>query len=234
MNPTTEEEPPIEPLLLSCGYTDEASAGVYLPRTTGFQSCTIWVYEEDIVWKIVGCRGNAVFNFNAGMPVVVSFTMQGRYAKPIDTTFPTSVTDNGSEPVVAMNQSFVYDSKNPVVESLSFSLNNVLAVQPNMDDAVAHGVQEIVITDRNPTGSFNPELVKASTTPDYWTILEAVTQKELTYVVSNAASDTLTVSLPAIELMNITPGDQSGVLIYDIPFQCVRSSGDDEISLTFA
>ncbi len=233
MNPTTEEEPPIEPLLLSCGYTD-ATPGIFLPMTTSMLSCTIWAYEEDTVWKIVGCRGNAVLNFNAGMPVIVSFTMQGRYVKPADTTYPTSVTDNGGAPVVAMNQSFVYDSKSPVVESLSFSLNNTIVAQPNMDDAVAHGVQEITITDRNPTGSFNPELVKASTTPDYWTFLEAVTQKALTYVVSDASANTLSVSLPVIELMNITAGDQSGILIYDIPFQCVRSSGDDEISLTFA
>lgn len=233
MNPTAEEEPPIEPLLLSCGYAD-AVAGTFIPVTTGFGSCTIWAYLEDVVYKIVGCRGNAVFNFKAGEPVVVSFTMQGRYTGAADTTFPTTVTDNGDTPVVAMNQSFVYDSKNPEVESLSFSLNNTIAAQLNMDDAAAHGVQEITITGRDPSGSFNPELVKAATTPTYYTFLEAVTPKALTYVVSNAASDTLSISLPVIELMNITPADLSGMWVYDIPFKCVRSAGDDEISLIFA
>ena len=225
--------PPIDPLLLSCGYTDSGSNGVYLPRTTGFQSCTLWVYEENIVWKVNGCRGNAVFNFNAGEPVSVSFTMQGRYVKPADTTFPTSITDAGGKPCVAMNRAFVYNSLNPVVESLSFSLNNTLVAQPNLDDSVAHGIEAIVITDRNPEGSFNPELVTAATTPDYWTLLEAVTQAALTYVVGDG-TDNLSVSIPKPELMNITSGDQGGILIYDIPFKCVRNAGDDEISLTFA
>ena len=225
--------PPIDPLLLSCGYTDSDSNGVYVPRTTGFQSCTIWVYEEDIVWKINGCRGNVVFNFNAGEPVTASFTMQGRYAKPTDTTFPTSVTDNGGSPCVAMNRAFAFNSIAPVVESLSFSLNNTIVTQPNMDDSVAHGVEAVVITDRDPTGSFNPEVVKASTTPDYWSDFEAVTQRAITYVVGDG-TDNLSVSLPKIEIQNINPGDQSGIAIYDIPFQCVRNTGDDEISLTFA
>ena len=235
MNTTTEEEPSIEPLLLACGYYD-SSAGVFLPETTSANigSCTNWVDEDGICWKIAGCRGNATFNFKAGEPVIVSFAMQGRYDKPTDIAFPTTVTDLGGAPVVAMNQAFVYNSLNPVVESLSFSLNNTLAVQANMDDAVAHGAQAIIITDRDPSGSFNPEVVLAATTPDYWTYFEAVTQKALTYVVSDSAANTLTVSLPKTEIMNITPGDLGGISIYDIPFKCVRNSGDDEISLTFA
>ena len=227
------DTPPIDPLLLSCGYTDTSTNGVYLPRTTGFQSCTLWVYEEDIVWKVNGCRGNVVFNYNAGQPVTLSFTMQGRYAKPTDTTFPITCTDNGGKPCVAMNRAFAFNSIAAPTESLSFSLNNTLAQQPNMDDAVAQGIQEIVITNRDPSGSFNPKLVKASDTPDYWTDFEAVTERAITYVVGDGTS-TLSISLPKVEIMNITTGDQNGIMIYDIPFKCVRSSGDDEISLTFA
>ena len=225
--------PPIDPLLLSCGFTDTASNGVYVPRTTGFQSCTIWAYEENIVWKIVGCRGNVEFNFKAGDPVSLTFNMQGRWAKPIDTTYPTSVIDNGGKPCVAMNRAFAFGAYSPVVESLAFSLNNTIALQPNMDDSVSQGIEAVVITGRDAKGSFNPEVVLAATTPDYWTDFEAVTQRAITYVVGDG-TDNLTVSLPQCEIENISPEDQNGIAVYNIPFSLVRSTGDDEMSLTFA
>ena len=224
--------PPIDPLLLSCGFTDTASNGVYVPRTTGFQSCTIYVYEENILWKVSGCRGNVDFNFKAGEPVSLTFNMQGRWAVPVDDTYPTSVTDSGGKPCVAMNRAFVFSGDNPVTESLSFSLNNTIALQPNIDDSVSQGIEAVVITGRDAKGSFNPEVVLATTT-DFWSIFENLTQTALTYVVGDG-TDNLSVSLPKCEIENITPGDQSGISIYDIPFQLVRNTGDDEISLTFA
>jgi len=225
--------PPCDPLLLSTGYTDSVADGIYLPRTTGFQSCTLWVYEEDILWKVNGCRGNVDFNFAAGKPVMLSFTMQGLYTKPVDSTFLTSWTELGSSPVVAMNQSFDWDTSNhPVVESLAFGLKNTLAQNPSLDDADTHGISEIVITNRMPEGSFNPEMIKAGTI-DYLTAYESVLQKPISYVVSDGTSK-LTVSLPKTELMSFASGDRGGTLIYDLPFRCVRTTGDDEISLAFA
>jgi len=229
--------PPCDPLLLSCGFTDTASNGVYVPRTTSFQSCTIWVYEDGIKWAITGCRGNVEFNFKAGEPVTLTFNMQGRWAAPTDVAYPTSVTDNGGKPCVAMNRAFVYTggdgATNPVTESLNFSLNNTIALQPNLDDSVAHGIEAVVITGRDAKGSFNPEAILAATTPAYWTDFAAVTQVPITYIVGDG-TDNLSVSLPKCEIENITPEDQNGIGIYNIPFSMVRTTADDEMSLTFA
>ena len=149
VNNSSATVPPCLPLLRACGYAN--SGGVLTPRTTGFESCTIWVYQEDIVWKVTGCRGNVAWNFTAGEPVKLSFTMQGRYATPTDTTFPVSWTDAGGAPLVAMNQSFDFNTTiHPVTESLGFSLNYALVQNPSIDDAVAHGIQSITYSDRNP------------------------------------------------------------------------------------
>jgi len=60
-----------------------------------------------------------------------------------------------------------------------------------------------------------------------------LTQTAIAYALTNGTVD-VDISLPKTEIMNITPGDRNGVRIYDIPFRCVRSSGDDEISITVA
>lgn len=226
--------PPCDPLLLACGYDDTVD-GTYKPYTTypaSDSSCTIYVYEEDILWIITGCRGNVAWNFPAGGNVILSFTFQGLYLKPDDSTFPGSWTDNGGSPVVAMNQSFAWNTSfNPMIESLAFSLNNTLAQSPTLDDARPYGVSAIHITNRLPEGSFNPEMGKKAA-GDYWAAFEGVQQKPITYAVSDGTAK-CTISLPKTELTQITSGDRNGVLIYDNTFRCVRNTADDEISVAF-
>ena len=229
--------PPCDPLLLSCGFDDSDSDGVYVPYTiypSGLSSCTIWVYFEDILYKMTGCRGNVEFNLTAGSPAILSFTLQGLYQAPSDSTFPTSVTDtNFSSPLVCMGGSFDWDSSHhPCIESLAFSLNNTMAQRPCMTTDATHGIGGIEITNRMPEGSFNPEMVK-TTTDDFQTHFAELTQTAIAYALTNGTVD-VDISLPKTEIMNITPGDRNGVRIYDIPFRCVRSSGDDEISITVA
>ena len=230
VNNSAQTVPPCDPVLLACGFSK--SSGVYTPRTTSMDSCTFYVYEEDVIQHIHGCRGNLAINLNAGQNAIFSFTMQGLYEKPADTTFPVTWTDNGGAPLVAINQAFAYHSTAFVIDSLTVNMNNTLTQSPNMDDAVSHGINSINITDRNPEGSFDPEMFK-SATYDIWTVYEAVDQKALTYVLSNGTAK-LTISVPKTELMNIQSGDRSGTRIYEFPFRCVRNTGDDEVSLTFA
>jgi len=236
VNETTATTPPCDPLLLACGFTDGAADGTYLPYTSypsGKSSVTLYVYHEDLLWTVTGARGNANFVFQAGQPARIEFTFQGKYQGFSDTTFPTTWTDLGGDPVVAMNQSFDWDSSNhPVVESLSFTLGNTLAVSPTIDDADSYGVDAIEITNRLGEGSFNPVAVKDGTI-DFQTHMLATTQTAIDYVVGDGTR-TVTISLPKTEIMNITPGDRNGIRIFDIPFRLVRNTGDDEISIAFA
>jgi len=230
VNNSSVATPPCDPLLLSCGYTDTASNGVYLPRTTGFQSCTLYVYQEDVLWQVHGARGEVTWNLQAGKPAILSFKMTGLYETPSDTTFPTSWTDNGGSPLVAMGGTFAWNAENPCIENFSFGLGNTVAPFPCMADT--HGIGSVRITNRLGEGSFDPEMV-ASTDIDYFTPLEAGTQTAFTYTLSNSTVD-VDISIPKAQLMNATPGDRAGNFIYQVPFRCTRNSGDDEISITFA
>jgi len=230
VNDSVQTTPPCKDILKACGYAE--SSGVYTQRTTSFDSVTIWVYMEDVLQKVSGCRGNVVWNLVAGQPAILAFTMQGLYQKPSDSTFPTSWTDSGGAPLVAINQSFDYDTAHPVIENLSFSLNNALSQNPTMDDAQAHGINEIVITNRMPECSFDAEMPLA-TSYDYWTVYEAVQQKAVGYVLSNGTAK-CTISLPKVEITNMVPGDRGGTRTYNITGRPCRTTGDDEISLTFA
>ena len=190
-------------------------------------SCTIWAYHEGVVYKLNGCKGNVVFNLTAGGIAMLSFTLTGEYAKPVDDPFPTSVTDDGGAPLVCMNNTFTWGSEYPCVESMSFSLNNVVSVPTCLSKT--HASANVEITDRAPTVTWNPTMT-VSTDIDHWTPYEAITQTAIAYELTNSTVD-VTFSLPKVEIMDIQEGEQNGVLTYDLSGQLTRSTvsaGDDE------
>lgn len=229
--------PPCDAILLAAGFDDSAVNNVYIPTTMyvpNRSSCTIWLYEEDILWKITGCRGNVAWNFVAGQPVILSCTFQGLFATPIDSAFPSSIADRGTKPVIAMNRSFDWGSpaQHPVIENLTFTLGNALAQRPTMGDGTPHGIAGIEITDRAPEGSFDPEMVKSSV-HNFLGHFGAVTQTPISYVVGDGAR-TMSLLLPKTEIITFSSADRGGTAIYEFPFHCIRDTGDDEIRLTFA
>lgn len=193
---------------------------------------TIWAYQEDILWKITGAKGDVVFDWASGQLAMASFSMQGLYAKPVDDTFPTTWTDSGGAPLVTMGGTFAFGSKNPCVESISFGLHNT--VTPMVCLGATHATDTIQITNRAPEITINPE-VKQASDEDYWTPYEAVTQTAVSYGLTNSTVD-VDLSAPKTEISNIAPGNRNGVDIYDITLRPIRSnssSGEDEMYLQF-
>ena len=210
-----------------------AATKAVMVGTQWVPSVTIWLYEEDILQKIVGCKGDVKFNWASGQPAIASFSMTGQYAKPSDSSLPATWTDLGDEFLMAMGGTFAWGAENPVIESLNFGLNNTVNVLPSLADT--HGVSSIEIVQRAPEITFNPEVTKASDI-DYLTPYEAVTQTAISYSMTNGTV-TCALSVPNAEIKTINEVDRNGVAAYEIPCSCVRSDasvGDDELYLQFS
>lgn len=196
-------------------------------------SATIYVYEEDLLWKLTSCKGDIVWNVTAGEDATISVTITGRYVTPtiVASAFPSTWTDNGSAPLVAMGGTFTWESDNPVVETLNFGLHNDVNITPSLSQSAA--VDAIRITNRNPEVTFNPEVVH-STDIDYWGEYDG-SLTSLAYNLSNGTGD-VDFSLPYCQISNIGTIDRNGTLAYDISLMPVRSTssaGDDEMTVQF-
>lgn len=211
----------------------DAGTKAVMDGTQWVPSVTIWAYQEDILWKLVGCKGDVVWNFVAGQPVILNFILTGKYAKPTDSTFPTTWTDSSVGPLVAINQSFVFGSDNPTIDSLVLGLHNTVAVMPSISDT--HAVGSVQITGRVPEATINPEVRVLATDEDPWTPFETVDPTTVSYTVSSTTVD-VDVSMPNCEITNIGKVDRSGIDCWDItlrPTRSASSAGDDEISIQF-
>ena len=195
-------------------------------------TCTIWGYQGDVLYKINGCVGNMSLQLTAGQPVIMSFNLSGEYAKPVDDTYPTTVTDDGGAPLIAMGGSFTFGSKTPCIESMSFSLNNVVSVPVCI--SATHAAGDVKITDRSPEVTWNPEM-KTAAIEDPFTAMEALTPTAIGYTLSNGTVDVV-LSLPYVEISNIAEGENNGILTWSLtgrPCRSANSAGDDEMSIRF-
>lgn len=224
---STGTTPPCGPLIQACGFADDS--GEFTPVSTAFPSATIYVYYDGLLWKILGARGNMEVVCAAGDAVKLNFTMRGLYADPTDESFPTSWTDTGAEPLMAMGGTFAWGSATPCIETLSVNMNNDIQVLGCIGDS--YGAREIAITNRNPEGSANPDMTTLSEM-DWHDLMNTPTLSAVTYTMTDGTNH-CTLSIPKAQIMEIGTGSRSNIRSWEIPFKCVRDEGDDELVLSF-
>lgn len=79
---TAGTAPEVGTLLRACGYGETVDPGVsvtYKPVSTGHESASCVLYEDGIMYRAVGCRGNASFSVDVGGKPMASFNLIGHY-----------------------------------------------------------------------------------------------------------------------------------------------------------
>ena len=221
---------PIVPALEACGFA-EVAPGVFQPVSSGFSSCTIWVYYDGLLWKINGCRGNVEFNFTAGEWATLNFTFTGLYSAPTDEDLPLQWTERGSAPLKCIGGELKAWGLTPppVINALTLNMNNEIQTPPSITGR--HGITHVVITNRNPEGSIDPEMESVAA-HDWEKLLSTPVLGELAYTLQSDQAK-FTLRIPQAQLMGLGTGTRDGLRTYEIPFKAVRDKGDDEVELRF-
>jgi len=226
--------PEIGPLLRACGLgeTIVASTSVtYAPVSTGFESVTIYYYQDGILHKLTGCRGNVTFDLTAGGVAKATFTMTGHEASPTDTTIATPTYDS-TVPVPLLGlSSLAVQSYSAIIQQLAIDLANEISTPESM--AATDGYGEIRITDRDVKGTLNPEMTLVATHDWVGKWKTAATGSLTTGAIGATGGNIITVSMPAVAYRELSPGDRSKVRTMEVGFGAAYSSGDDEISIAY-
>jgi len=229
---TAGTAPPISPLLRACGMDETISAGVsvgYLPVSTGFEMCTLYVSKDDIQHKILNCMGDVQIVGEAGKYVKATFTMKGTYSAPSDVSIPTA-TYSSVLPPRLLSAGLTLGGYSPIATKFEIGLKNEISRRDSMNEAT--GVLGVDITGRTPGGSIDPEVVTLAT-KDFWAAWSARTDMAFEVTVGASAGNICTISAPKAVIDDIGYGDRQGRLIYELPFMCTYASGDDEIEFVF-
>lgn len=225
--------PEFGPLLRCTGLGETIVASTstaYAPVSTGFESVTIYRYYDGKRHIYTGVVGNMSMSQDTGDFHVFTFNLVGHFVSETDQTLVTPTYDT-TQPIPAINGTFTFDTYNAIIGNLSFDLGNSVAQAVDYNGSDGYGT--IRITDRAVTGSFDPEDVTVATY-DFWAeFVGSTTAAMSTAAIGSGAGNLMALSLPAIKLTNVSPGDRDGILTRTLEYAAVESAGDDQVTITF-
>lgn len=202
----------------------------YVPITDSVPSVTVGRYLDGKVKKILGARGNVGINLVGGQPGFFDFSFLGGYVDWDDATvlspsvsgLPTAPTFRGVTFALGTGTARCFTT-------FDIDMGNELTPR---DCALQESlVASVLLTNRNPTGSYDPESELPSV-DDYAAALIAGTQLALEIEWGSVAGNTIVIASPTAVIDDLAEGDRSGIALAQTGLRfCTQdlSSGDDEL-----
>lgn len=180
-----------------------------------------------------GVKLNWKFSLRSGNPVRSTWEGTGLWIAPttaamVAPTYPTTLAPR------AASATFTIGGTSYKISSLDFDLGNVITYRE--DITTASGYFSAAITDRAPTVRIDPESL-ALGTKDWYADHLASTEAALSLVINGGANNTLTISMPKLQLIEPPATDErTGVMTDMLTFAPNRSAtaGDDSIVAVFS
>lgn len=233
-------KPKVDPLLRACGFqstlttTGGSEKVVYTPRSTGWESISLYAYLDGLLYKMLGCRGTVNFTMRTGGIAFAEFVLQAFYADPTDAAIVVPTGEPSLQPPTFVSSAFQMGTANYAApfQSINVDMKNQITVAA--DSTKADGVGSIEIVDRIPDGSFDPEAALVATF-NYYSAWKNQTLQDMTWQLGTAQYNRVKFSLPEVALSAVDVGDREGLAVFNTPFNVVSTSsaGDDEIEITF-
>jgi len=231
---TAGTAPAYGPVLRSCALSETVVADTsvtYAPESSGFESCTIYYFQDGIRHKVTGCRGTFELTGEVGQIPVISFTMTGIYNAPTDETQPTPTYSNQASPVLfkeGNTTNFSAFSYAGCLMSYNFSLANDVIYRE-----LVGCTKEILITNRAPSGTVVIE-APTITAKDFFAVATGSSTGSISFQHGQTAGNIVTMTTAQSDLGNLTYSDQDGIQMLNMPFIAVpTNAGDDEMSLVY-
>lgn len=225
--------PEIDVPLRACGMGATlvaATSVTYAPVSSGFESATIYYYQDGTLHKLLGCFGDVQFTFEAGTYGKASFTFTGHASATTDVALPSPTLDTVLPPAV-LNSAFTIGGYAAAISNIAFGLNNSIGMPKKIQ--AADGFGDLKLTGRDVAGSFDPEAVLVATN-DFDAQWKAGTSLVLASgTIGSATFNKYKIDMPAVSYREYGPGDREGIRTYDMSFGAAESTTDDEVSIEF-
>jgi hypothetical protein len=240
---TANRKPPIGDLLRACGMyetfisSDASGKPVYqyapAADVGSDASITVVAHKDGYEHRFVGARGNVNLVYGAAAPVIAEFTLRGQLTTEASTTRTGNPVLWSQIPPRWVASGTIYvGSFQALPENLNFNSNNTLLEQRAPWASSGSGIIKVIITERQPGGSFDPEAMQPGSLDAIgnWRSSSGMTIR-LQAGVSQGNRFTLTASQAIIK--QVGWGNKTGLSIFNIDYQAYETSGNDEYMIQF-
>lgn len=203
----------------------------YNPVSASFESVTIYYNVGGVVHKMIGCRGTFTTKLAANEIPALSFSFTGLYGGVADVAITTPTYSGFGKPPavnstntsgVLFGKTFIGGTAGLQVASMSFDLGNAI----NYRQLV--GSEQVVISDRKPKGSIQLEMTLLAFKDWLGAVKNGDTGRM--YMENGAVTgQTVAINMPRVQLENPRYGESDGIVMLDLDFRALWSSGNDDV-----
>jgi hypothetical protein len=221
--------------LQACGMSETlvaSTSATYAPVSTAFSSCTIYYNLDGVLHKVTGARGTFTLNAEVGQIPSIQFTLTGIYVPPTDTAAPAVTYSAQATPLIfkqGNTSAYQFFSYAGCLQSVSLDIGNTIVYRE-----LVGCTKEVLITQRNVTGTVMIEAVTIATKDYFSAALTDGTTGNLTFLHGTTAGNRVTLTAARADLGDPSYGDTDGIAMLNLPYTSVPSaSGNDEFTLAF-
>ena len=237
-------KPPIGELLRSCGMletlvTSNANGDPqyeYAPagRVQSLCSVSLIANVDGIDTRMVGAMGNVNIILVGASPAIAEFTMRGILETEVSTSRGTPVGLPSTTPPRWVGSGSVYiGSLQAVIENLNFNTNNRIFEQRASVALSGSGLVKILITERTPGGSMDPEV--SNTNSFNWLgVWRSTSGAPITVNLGNERGNRFTLVMSSAIPKAIGWQDKEGLAVFGVDYQAYEVSGNDDYKLIFS
>ncbi len=222
------------PLMRACGFAQTITPGSkveYKPVSGAIDSVTIYLNEDGVLHALKGARGDVSVQLDNGAIPTFRFSFQGLYVPVADATLPSADFTAWKRPLVISRTNtptFTVHGNSPKMQGLSVSMGNVVAA----DSLVGGSGDEILITDRKPSGSLQIEAVRVAE-KDWFGAMANDDVGALQMIHGSTAGNILQIDMPSVQLLDPRMNTLNGRRMLQANLKLNPSAtGNDEITIT--
>lgn len=230
--------PEFAPLLKACALketvvtTSGSEAVEYTPvnSASDMKTCTLYIYKDGLLFKGVGCMGNASFSGRYGEYPTLTFDMEGVFAGVTDASNPTPTYDS-TEPVEMKSEGFSFGSwGDAVAREFGFETGNTLVSRGNINSST--GLMPYIITERDPKWNSNIEAVLEATN-SFWGDYQDRSTVALSLTHGSTSGNIVKFEAPKANFDAPVFSEESSINMYGLSGQLLENSDEDNFKLTF-
>ena len=240
---TATVKPPIGQWLRACGmiesFVSSNASGVpqydYTPanRVQSQTSLTMVAHVDGYEHRMTAGMGNCNIIGVAATPFIAEFTMRGVLTTEASTTRGTPVGFPSNTPPRWIGSGSIFvSSLGAVIENLNFNTNNTVFEQRASLAPSGSGIIKILITERAPGGSFDPEMTTASSY-DWINAWRSTSGSLLQVRAGTVQGNTFTLVCSQAISKTLARQDKSGLAVFGIDWQAYEVAGGDDFRISF-
>lgn len=231
-------------MMLASGWASAAQAAIrvdYTPVSSSFGSNSIYWYDDGLLHKALGWRGDVTIKMNAGERPVLSFMGKALYTAPTTASNPTPTLTGFKVPLVVTeaNTADLTFGGTHATGTAAPSITGgtpypSLGIEYAHGNAVDHvpllGGETVEITNRSPSCNLRLDLT-ATQEASFMTNVASAALSSIGLVHGSTAGYKSLLWLPYVQLVNPTKQELSGKRMVGFTGRVTPSAGNDEARL---